>query len=64
MTIIVCNICESEIVKYNLTKHQKSDTCSKIKILLNKQKEKYELLLNEKNRELINFEEKNRELNK
>ena len=62
MTTIVCNICESEIIKYNLSKHQKSDTCSKIKMLLNRQKEKYELILNEKNILLIKFEEKNKEL--
>ena len=45
MNTIICNFCESEIIKYNLTKHQKSDTCTKIKMLLTKQKDKYELLL-------------------
>jgi hypothetical protein len=44
MTSVICNFCDSEIIKYNLIKHQKSDTCTKIKNLLNKQKDKYENL--------------------
>ena len=33
----ICEYCESEISKYNLLKHQKSDACAKInKLLLKK----------------------------
>jgi len=59
---IICNYCESEIIKYNLAKHQKSETCSKIKLLLNKQKNQYELLLNEKEYLIKVLEDKNKEL--
>jgi hypothetical protein len=62
MSNIKCNYCESEIIKYNLSKHQKSETCIKIKILLDKQKNKYESLLNEKDILLKNLEDKNKEL--
>jgi hypothetical protein len=73
MTSVICNFCDSEIIKYNLIKHQKSDTCTKIKNLLNKQKdkyenllneqkEKYELLLNEKNNKLLYIEIQNKKL--
>ena len=40
-----CEYCETYITKNNLTKHQKSETCNKIKQLLNKQKNKYEFQL-------------------
>ena len=49
----VCEYCESSITKNNLNKHQKSETCNKIKLLLNKQKNNYELqikLLDDKNK--------------
>ena len=62
MATISCNFCESEIIKYNLIKHQKSETCTKIKLLLNKQKNKYELLLNEKEDKIKILENKNNEL--
>ena len=42
----ICEFCENSITKNNLTKHQKSETCNKIKQLLNKQKNKYELQIN------------------
>ena len=42
----ICEYCENSITKNNLTKHQKSETCNKIKQLLNKQKNKYELQIN------------------
>ena len=61
MSIVICNYCESEIIKYNLGKHHKSDTCSKIKLLLSKQKNKYDLLLNEKENLIKNLEDKNNE---
>ena len=62
MATTICDICEIEIIKYNLIKHQKSETCNKIKFLLNKQKEKYELIINEKNMLLKNVENINKEL--
>ena len=61
MSIVICNYCESEIIKYNLGKHHKSDACSKIKLLLSKQKNKYDLLLNEKENLIKNLEDKNNE---
>ena len=42
----ICEYCENSITKNNLTKHQKSETCNKIKQLLNKQKNKYDLQIN------------------
>ena len=41
--MITCEFCESTITKNYLAKHQKSETCSKIKLLLNKQKNIYEI---------------------
>jgi len=37
----ICNLCESEITKYNLIKHQKSDSCTKIHNLLVKKNQEY-----------------------
>ena len=51
----ICEYCETSITKNNLNKHQKSDTCNKIKLLLNKQKNNYELQLkleDDKNKKL------------
>ena len=51
----ICEYCETSITKNNLIKHQKSDTCNKIKLLLNKQKNNYELQLkleDDKNKKL------------
>ena len=62
MSTVICNYCESEIIKYNLVKHQKSETCSKIKVLLSNQKNKYELLLNEKEKLITILEDKNKDL--
>ena len=41
----ICEYCESSIVKSNLSKHQKSEICNKIKLLLINKKNKYELQL-------------------
>jgi len=52
----ICEYCETSITKNNLNKHQKSETCNKIKLLLNKQKNNYELqlkLLDDKNRTIL-----------
>ena len=60
----ICEYCETSITKNNLNKHQKSETCNKIKLLLNKQKNNYELqlkLLDDKNRTIL---EDNLNLNK
>lgn len=68
MSTIICNYCESEIIKYNLLKHQKSETCIKIKLLLNKQKNiyeellkskinEYEMILKEKNNHILEYTE-------
>jgi hypothetical protein len=37
----ICDLCESEILKYNLIKHKKSELCSKIHKLLLKKEEFY-----------------------
>ena len=41
----ICEYCESLIIKSNLSKHQKSEICNKIKLLLINKKNKYELQL-------------------
>jgi len=41
----ICEYCESSIIKSNLSKHQKSEICNKIKLLLINKKNKYELQL-------------------
>jgi hypothetical protein len=53
----VCEYCENIIIKNNLSKHQKSETCNKIKNLLNKQKNDYEIqikLLKDQNQKQSN----------
>jgi len=52
----ICELCESEISKYNLIKHQKSDSCSKINKLLLKKQEQYKIEINN-----INLNYKNKE---
>ena len=37
----ICNLCESEITKYNLIKHKKSESCIKIHNLLVKKNQEY-----------------------
>lgn len=41
----ICEYCESSIIKSNLSKHQKSEICNKIKLLLTNKKNNYELQL-------------------
>jgi len=41
----ICEYCESSIIKSNLSKHQKSEICNKIKLLLINKKNNYELKL-------------------
>jgi len=58
----ICELCETEISKYNLIKHKKSDSCSKIHKLLLKKEKEYRIKLNNNN---IQYENKEKEyLNK
>ena len=41
----ICEYCESSIIKSNLSKHQKSEICNKIKLLLINKKNNYEFQL-------------------
>lgn len=41
MTTVICKLCEAEITKYNLIKHQKSESCEKIHNILVKKNKEY-----------------------
>ena len=61
----ICEFCESEITKYNLIKHKKSDYCAKIYKLLQKREEKYKIEINKIETQNINkLQEKDDILNK
>jgi hypothetical protein len=62
MSTIKCEFCESEITKYNLIKHKKSESCSKIHKLLLKKEEEYKKYLDEKDIILNKFQNNNKQL--
>jgi hypothetical protein len=58
MSTVICEYCESEITKYNLIKHKKSESCTKIYKLILKKELLYQNQIKEKEKIINELQEK------